>query len=187
MYNTLRSVIFIFILTLLASCGGDAPVPKPDAQLALNYSRPVYRSLNKDLPYTFDFNESAFAKANNDYSSSISYPELDAKIYLTYRAVDSNLRQLLIDGQKLSYNHNQMADAISENPYLNPEKRVYGMLYGVEGNAASNVQFYATDSTKHFLTAALYFNREPNYDSILPAVDYVKKDMFKMMESLRWK
>ncbi|KQC32236.1 gliding motility protein GldD [Nonlabens sp. YIK11] len=187
MYDTIKIVISIFLLTLLASCGGDGPVPKPDAQLALNYSSPIYKSLDKSLPYTFEFNEFAFAKANDDKSSSITYPELDAKIYLTYRAVDTNLRQLLIDGQKLSYNHNQMADAISETPFMNTQKSVYGMLYGVEGNAASNVQFYATDSTRHFLTAALYFDREPNYDSILPAVDYIKKDMIKMMESLEWR
>ena len=75
------------------------------------------------MPYTFDFNESAFAKANKDNSSSISYPSMDAKVYLTYRAVDSNLRQLLIDGQKLSYNHNQMADAIAEFPFINPGRQ----------------------------------------------------------------
>jgi gliding motility-associated lipoprotein GldD len=80
-----------------------------------------------------------------------------------------------------------MADAITEQPYFNPDKRAYGMLYQVEGNAASNVQFYVTDSTRNFLTASIYFNREPYYDSILPAVEYIKQDMIKMMESLQWK
>lgn len=174
------------MIVCLSSCGDSAAVPKPSAQLALNYEDAVYKSLKKDLPYSFDYNESASAKANKDGSASIFYPHLDAKVYLTYQKVDTNLRQLLIDGQKLSYNHNQMADAIAEYPFINPERKVYGMQYEIEGNAASNVQFYVTDSTKHFLTAALYFNREPNYDSILPAVDYVKNDMIKMMESFIW-
>ena len=187
MYDTLKVGFVVIGIILLASCGGDTPVPKPDAQLALTYEKAVYEPLDKDIPYSFDYNNIASAKANTDGSSSITYAALDAKVYLTYHAVDTNLRQLLIDGQKLSYSHNQMADAISENPFINPDKKVYGMLYQIEGNAASNVQFYATDSTKHFLTAALYFNREPYYDSILPAVDYIKQDMIKMMESLKWK
>ena len=187
MYNTLKTILVFLGIVGLSSCGDTATVPKPSAQLALNYPEPIYRELQKELPYSFDVNKTATVKTNNDGSSSISYPELDAKIYLTYRAIDTNLRQLLIDGQKLSYNHNQMADAIAEYPFINPKDKVYGMQYEIEGNAASNVQFYVTDSIQHFLTASLYFNREPNYDSILPAVDYVKKDMIKMMESLKWK
>ena len=179
--------MIVVVIAGLSSCGNEDAVPKPNAQLALNYGEAKYASMEKDLPYSFEVNEIATAKANKDGSSSISYPALDARVYLTYRAVDTNLRQLLIDGQKLSYNHNQMADAIAEYPFINPERKVYGMQYEIEGNAASNVQFYVTDSTKHFLTAALYFDREPNYDSILPAVDYVKQDMIKMMESLKWK
>ncbi len=188
MYDTLKVFFLIVVIVTLASCNADAPVPKPDAQLALNYKTPSYQSMEKGLPYSFEVNAMTTVKINKDGSSSVSYPDLDAKVYLTYREVnDTNLRQLLIDGQKLSYNHNQMADAIAEYPFINAQDRVYGMQYEIEGNAASNVQFYATDSTKHFLTAALYFDREPNYDSILPAVDYVKKDMIKMMETLQWR
>ncbi len=175
------------IIIVLCSCDNNDTVPKPEAQLALNYKKASYQPLKKKLPYSFLVNEYAVVKANKDGSSSVSYPNLDAKVYLTYQQVnDTNLRQLLIDGQKLSYNHNQMADAIAEYPFINPTDRVYGMQYEIEGNAASNIQFYVTDSTQHFLTAALYFNLEPNYDSILPAVDYVKKDMIKMMESMQW-
>ena len=70
---------------------------------------------------------------------------------------------------------------------MNEKSKVYGMMYEVEGNAASNAQFYVTDSTNHFLTASLYFDTRPNYDSILPAVDYVKKDMINLLETLQWK
>jgi gliding motility-associated lipoprotein GldD len=45
------------------------------------------------------------------------------------------------------------------------------MFYQVDGNAATNSQFYATDSTKHFLTA-VYFYAKPNFDSIMPAASY---------------
>lgn len=117
----------------------------------------------------------------------IEYPFMDATIYMDYAPVEENIRELLIDGQKLSFSHNRMADVIDDKIYLNPDKSVYGMMYAIEGNAASNVQFYLTDSVQNFITASLYFDRAPNYDSIYPAVDYIKLDMRKMMESMDWK
>ena len=60
------------------------------------------------------------------------------------------------------------------------------MLYEVGGNAASQSQFYLTDSTNHFVTGSVYFFSKPNYDSIYPASEYLKKDIRHLMESLRW-
>jgi gliding motility-associated lipoprotein GldD len=61
------------------------------------------------------------------------------------------------------------------------------MFYEVRGNAASQAQFYVTDSTSHFVTGSLYFYARPNYDSIYPAAVYLQKDIRSIMESLRWK
>jgi len=61
------------------------------------------------------------------------------------------------------------------------------MFYDLKGNVASQSQFYVTDSTRHFLSGALYFETKPNYDSILPAINYIQKDMMHLIESLRWK
>jgi len=72
-------------------------------------------------------------------------------------------------------------------PFLNSEKRVYGMFSEVGGNAATNSQFYLTDSTKHFLTGSMYFYAKPNFDSILPAASYIKEDIRRIMESFEWK
>ena len=72
-------------------------------------------------------------------------------------------------------------------PYQDEVNKVYGMLYDVSGNAASPVQFYVTDSINHFLSGALYFSSQPNYDSILPAIDYLRSDVRKLLETLRWK
>ena len=56
----------------------------------------------------------------------------------------------------------------------------------ISGNAASQIQFHVTDSSKHFLKGSLFFYSKPNYDSILPAVEYIKKDMIQMLETLQW-
>jgi gliding motility-associated lipoprotein GldD len=181
------NLILLLTSVLLASCNEDA-LPKPRAQLALQYPEAIYDKLATDnCPFTFEVNEHARVLAKRDCSMKIEYPSMDATVYLNYAPINDNLTQLLMDGQRLSYTHNKMADVIADYPFLNRDKRTSGMMYEVEGNAASNAQFYVTDSTSHFLTASLYFYSKPNYDSIYPAIDYVKKDMVKMIESLKWK
>jgi len=72
------------------------------------------------------------------------------------------------------YEHTIRASSIDTKSFSYPEKRVYGNFYELKGQTASNIQFYATDSTKHFVTANLYFNSRPKPDSLAPAVAYVK-------------
>jgi hypothetical protein len=48
------------------------------------------------------------------------------------------------------------------------------------------VQFFLTDSSRHYLRGALYFNEQPRLDSIQPVLDFVKKDIDVMIRSLRW-
>jgi gliding motility-associated lipoprotein GldD len=112
---------------------------------------------------------------------------MKATIYLTYKPVNGNIKTLLRDAQKLTYEHVIKADDILEQPYLNPDKKVYGMFYQVDGNAATNSQFYATDSIKHFVTGSVYFYTKPNFDSIMPAASYIKNDMQRLMETIKWK
>ena len=57
----------------------------------------------------------------------------------------------------------------------------------LKGETASNIQIFVTDSTRHFVTANLYFNTRPKPDSLAPAVNYIKKDLMKMIETFRWK
>lgn len=132
-------------------------------------------------------NKEAVVSYKSDCSAVLNYPALNGALYLTYRPVTNNINQLLTDAQKLTYEHVIKADNISEEKYLNEEHSVYGMFYDVAGNAASQSQFYVTDSTAHFITGSIYFNVTPNYDSILPAAAYLKNDIRHLMESLRWK
>ena len=111
---------------------------------------------------------------------------MKATIYLSYKPVNNNINNLLKDAQKLTYKHVIKADNILEQAFINQNDKVYGMFYDVEGNAATNAQFYVTDSSKHFIDCSLYFYAKPNFDSIMPAVSYLKKDMKMMMESLKW-
>jgi gliding motility-associated lipoprotein GldD len=60
-------------------------------------------------------------------------------------------------------------------------------MFEIEGNAASNLQFYLTDSTHNFIRGALYFYAKPNYDSLAPVIDFLKKDVEHMITTFKWK
>jgi len=183
-----RLTIFT-LLTVLFSVFGckDEVLPKPSSYLRLDYPEAKYVNFENQCPFAFEMNSEAVIKGEKDCGFTILYPKMKATIYLTYKPVNNNINKLLRDAQKLTYEHVIKADDILEQPYLNPTKKVYGMFYQVDGNAATNSQFYVTDSTKHFVTGSVYFYAKPNFDSIMPAASYVRNDMQRLMETLKWK
>ncbi|MEO9512403.1 MAG: gliding motility lipoprotein GldD [Flavobacteriaceae bacterium] len=179
-------VIYVLILVFFVGCG-DEILPKPNAMLRLDYPKASYQQVELDCNYTFEINTLSKLKENRECSLVLDYPMMKGSIFITYKKVDGNVREMLIDAQKLTYEHVVKADNIKPKEYLNPSENLYGMFYEVSGNAASQSQFYVTDSISHFVTGSLYFYAKPNYDSILPAADYLQKDIRRIMETLRWK
>ena len=186
MFNRILSITAILLVLTVLSCKNDV-VPKPASFLRLDYPEAKYVNFENNCPFAFQMNEDAIIKGEKECSFAITYPKMKATIYLTYKPVNGNIDKLLRDAQKLTYEHVIKADDILEQPYLNPQQKVYGMFYQVDGNAATNSQFYVTDSTKHFLIGSMYFYAKPNFDSIMPAASYVKNDMQRLMETLKWK
>ncbi|RLD30325.1 MAG: gliding motility lipoprotein GldD [Bacteroidetes bacterium] len=190
----MKNLLLLLVIVLCISCGSD-PVPKPKAFLRLDYPKPQYIEVNNNLPFTFEKNSLAnnIGKIKTSANQKtlgveITYPTIKGTIYLTYKKIDSaSLQRYIVDAQNITQTHATRADAITKQPFINFENRVYGMLYEVDGNAASQSQFYVTDSINHFLTGALYFYVKPNYDSILPAANYIRNDIQHIMETLKWK
>ena len=192
----LFTVSSLFGVIMFWSCGEDY-VPKPKAQLRLEYPNAKYVDADLKLPFTFDKNLLAqkitlkeLEAPTESYGVNLEYPALKGTIFLTYKAInkdEKNLRDFLRDAQKFTLEHTKKADEIPAYPYENKERKVYGMLSEVKGNVASPAQFYVTDSINHFLTGSLYFYAKPNYDSILPAANYLQKDIKRIMETVTWK
>ncbi|MUH36519.1 gliding motility lipoprotein GldD [Zobellia amurskyensis] len=181
-----RYSLFLLVIFMLAVGCKEDVLPKPKAQLRLEYGAPTQGELQTDY-FSFTYNTQAKVKSKTKTSLVLGYPEMKGEIYINYKKVEGNVEKLLSDAQRLSYEHSVKADGISEQPFLNEENEVYGMFYEVTGNAASQAQFYVTDSTDNFLTGSLYFYTRPNYDSIYPAAAYLQNDIRGIMESLRWK
>lgn len=182
-----KKLIFILIGFVVVSCGKD-PLPKPYGELRLEYPAPKYQKFSENCPYTFQYSD--FAQIDNGKKSCwyyVNYPKMKAKIFITYYPIQNDFEAHLKEAEKLVYEHTVKASAIDTKSFSYPEKRVFGNFYELKGQSASNIQFFATDSTKHFLTANLYFNTRPKPDSLAPAVAYIKKDILQMIETLEWK
>ena len=184
--NITSVALFSAVLICIVSCKDDV-LPKPASHLRLDYPVAEYAKYETNCPFTFDVNTLGKVKQNKGCDLSIDYPKMKATIYLTYKPVRNNIDSLLEYAQKLTYKHVVKADDIIEQPFLNNKYKVYGMFYQVNGNAATNTQFYVTDSTRHFIECSVYFYAKPNFDSIMPAASYIKNDMQRLMETLTWK
>lgn len=184
----LKNSFYLLMALLLFSCGKD-PLPKPSGELRLEYPKPAYQQWKSDCAYSFEF--SKFAELSPAGSkpcwSYISYPKMKAKVIMTYLPIENNFKDQVMEAEKMVYKHNIRASAIDAKFFEYPEKKVYGMFYELKGQTASNIQFFVTDSTRHFVTGNLNFNSRPKPDSLAPAIDYVKKDLMHLIDTFEWK
>lgn len=189
-----RTIILLSLVVLSflpISCKKKA-MPKPKGYFRIDFPEKKYNTWNENYPFSFDYLKGASVVKDNSrlaeaYWLNIDYPEYNATLHLSYKEVRENLEEYLEDSHRLVYKHAIKADAIDGTNYIDKQKNVYGLVYRIQGNAASSVQFIATDSLKHFLRGSLYFNNHPNSDSLAPVVQYIDKDIVRLMESLKWK
>lgn len=174
-------------LTLILSACSENYSPKPLGYFRIDFPEKDYEVFNSNCSYEFlTPSDAQITNGKKDCWYNIYYPKHAATIYLTYKALDADLGPIIEESHKLVYDHSIKSDGISETTYMNNHNRVYGILFDIHGNSASNLQFYATDSTNHFLRGSLYFNNIPNADSLQPVKDYIKKDLEVLMESISW-
>jgi gliding motility-associated lipoprotein GldD len=176
----------------LSACEDDS-TPRPKGYLRIALPEKKYRLYDSLCPYTFDL--PVYAQLRNSTSqmaepcwADIVYSSLHGTLHLSYKKVEGNLPKLLDDTRKLTNKHIPKASAIRKRIIENKEKKVYGLFIEIDGSGvASPVQFYLTDSTKHFVRGALYFNASPNADSLAPVIEFVKQDLDQMVKSFSWK
>jgi len=192
---TVRRAILLSLCTIpflvLLGCGSN-PVPKPRGYFRIDFPEKTYQQFDSTYPFSFEYPTYATFVPDTEpgaepYWFNLVFKGYKAQVHISYKPIKGNADMLLEDGRELVYKHTVKADAITEQFYSNPERRVYGMLYQIKGDAASPMQFFVTDSTHHFLRGALYFNVEPNKDSLDPAIRFFSQDVVRFIETLSWK
>ena len=134
-----KVTLCIGLVVLASSIVGckEEVLPKPSGYLRLDYPEATYAQFENQCPFSFEMNNAAIIEGKPNCGFIIMYPKMKATIYLTYKPVQNNIKDLLRDAQKLTYEHVIKADDILEQPFMNPDQKVYGMFYQVEGNAAT--------------------------------------------------
>lgn len=182
-----KKIAYIVLAVSALSCQKEMK-PKPKGELRLEYPQPRYQLLQNNCAYTFEYSD--FAKvldAKKTCWYNMRYPKMDANVYITYFPINNDLDAQVKEVETMVYRHTIKASSIETKSFSYPEKRVFGNFYELKGESASNIQIFITDSTRHFVTANLYFNTRPKPDSLAPAIDYIKKDLLHMVDTFKWK
>jgi len=187
-----RKIMFILFLSgILLGCKRNY-VPKPSGYMRIDFPEKEYQLFDSTYPYSFEYPVYASIFPDTDgntepYWININFPDFKGKIHISYKDVSGNLDRFTEDSRTMAYKHSIKADAIRETVYSDEETRVYGLLYEIKGNAASSLQFYATDSSSKFIRGSLYFHATPNKDSLAPVISFFKDDIIHLIETIRWK
>ncbi|MCF8374678.1 MAG: gliding motility lipoprotein GldD [Bacteroidales bacterium] len=197
-YQNNRRTIMVFALAipivissfLISSCKEEF-TPRPRGFFRITLPEKTYKEFSSDCPFRFEYPAYSVVSPNQQNRDepcwfNIDFPLFRARLHLSYKQVAGDMPQLLDDSYKLAMKHQAMADAIDQELILKPEKQVYGIKYLINGEAASQVQFVLTDSTRNFFRGALYFNLSPDKDSISPVIDFINRDIDHLIESFQW-
>lgn len=192
----IRTLSLVTLLLLAACSTNKEPdyVPKPKGYPRIDLPAARYVPVEAGHPYQFEVNQLArvlpdtFKRAEPHWIF-VYYPTLKATVQLTYKPVNNDvdrLRGLLADAYKLTAKHNVKAYSIQQQK-VKLKNGIGASLITLEGEVPSQFQFVTTDSTRHFLRGALYFDTATANDSLAPVIQYVRADMMRMLNTLTWR
>jgi len=193
--NILITAVLISIICAVAC--NSTYTPKRRGYFRIDFPKHAYQVFDQPgYPYTFEYptyanivKDTTFfeAQPENPYWINIDFPRFNGRIYISYKEIGKNdLTKLINDAYNMTYKHSTKATEIVDSPMHTPTG-VSGVFFSVGGNAATAKQFFVTDSVKHFLRGALYFDASPNEDSLGVVNDFLQVDMKHLINTFRWK
>jgi gliding motility-associated lipoprotein GldD len=185
----LSSVVFY-------SCNSDY-TPKRKGYFKIDFPKKEYQVFDQQgYPYSFEYpvyanivkDSSFFNEATeNPWWINIDFPQFKGRVYVSYKQVGVNkLDKLINDAFTMTNKHSTKAYSIDDSLISTPNN-IHGMFFRVGGNVATANQFFVTDSSKHFLRGALYFDAAPNEDSLGIVSKFLIDDVLHMINTFKWK
>jgi len=210
----LFSVLLISGAALLFACNSTY-TSKKRGYFRIDFPERRYQVFQKEgVPYTFEYpvyasiiKDSTFF--DNDPESpfwyNIDFPGFGGRIFLSYKQVGSRalykvkqpngvykdsfginvFDRMVNDAFKLTSKNESIATSIRDSLMRTPNG-ITGIFFKVGGNAATAKQFFLSDTAKHFLRGALYFDATPNADSLRPVQDFLQQDIDHLINTFRW-
>ena len=194
----MKNHLLLFGLIVLIVCGCNSDyVPKPRGYYKIEFPKHEYRLFDQPgYPYKFEYpvyadvvKDSTFFedKPVNDYWINIDFPRFNGKMYISYLDIgQSTFDKLKEDAYKMTYKHTVKASSIRDSVLITPNG-ISGVFFYVGGNAATGRQFFLSDTVKHFLRGALYFDTTPNDDSLSIVNNFLEQDMRHLINTFQWK
>ncbi len=188
---------FIILSLFITACEEPTYTPKPRGYPKITLPTKAYQKFDeKYCQFTFEYPTYATIeqytlffdeKAPSDCWFNIKVKGLNAEIHCSYYNIGgkNTFEKLKGDAFQLAGKHNIKADYIDELPIKKPNG-VNGFVFNIEGPAACPFQFYLSDSTRHFMRGALYFDAKSRPDSLKPIIDFMKTDMIQMVNTFEW-
>jgi len=192
--KTLGAVV---VLTLLAACNSPYTYKKK-GYFRIDFPEKEYQLFDQPgYPYTFEYptyaqvvkDTSFFDTRAGDWWVNIDIPRLHGRIYISYKPVrgSAGFDSLVSDGFKMAYKqHTEISTGIQDSVMTTPNG-AEGIFFSLRGNTATANQFFLTDSTRHFLRGALYFDATPNEDSLSVVNSFLKEDLKHLINTLKWR
>lgn len=194
----MKSVIIIFSFVLASACNSNYTYKKK-GYFRVDLPEKAYQIFNQPgYPYSFEypvyaqvFRDSTFfeEKAENPWWINIDIPQLGGRIYISYKEIGGRNKfdSLVNDGFKMAYKqHTDVSTGINDSLIRTPNG-IGGIYFSLAGNTATANQFFLTDTTRHFLRGALYFDATPNEDSLSVVNEFLKQDLAHLINTLKWK
>jgi len=190
------SLIILLISLSLASCGGNdkykVNVPQAKKYTAPKLPAHKYKEYVSNCGYRFKSPELFTIKDVKDDKGNLTCHKdidlgaLNGIMHFSYISMVEKLSTYVNYANDKVDEHKIKATAIKDQQILKPNSKVYGTFFELQGDVATPFQFYLTDSTKYFVSGVVYFNCRPNYDSLKPSIDYLKKDLLEIVNSFQW-
>lgn len=191
--------LFFFFCCFFLSCNSPYhPEAKKRGYFKIEFPEKKYQAFDMPgYPYTFEYpvyatvvkDTTFFDDKAGDYWINIDIPRFAGRIHVSYKPVlSANMFDSLVrDAFKMAYKQHVDISSGIEESRLNTPNGASGIYFDLGGNTATANQFFLTDTTKHFLRGALYFDATPKADSLGIVNDFLKKDMEHLISTLRWR
>ena len=196
----MKQFVSIFCSSIFfLACNSNYTVGKKKGYFRIDFPEKKYQTFDlPGYPYTFQYpvyavikNDSTFFDDKaGDWWINLDFPQFSGRMYVSYKDIGGGRNQfdsLVNDAFRMAYSkHADISTGIGEKRIQTPNG-VGGIYFNLGGNTATANQFFLTDTGRHFLRGALYFDAAPNEDSLSIVNNFLREDLEHLINTLEWK